>query len=158
MYVLYTVPQVPFYPLFMLWFGLGFKSEVAFGVTHGIIPIIFGTMAAVAQVDQRLVDGARAMGASPLQRIRVVVLPAIVPGVVGALRVGSSLCLIGVLVAELLVSVDGIGGVIGQLAGTLQPAALDAVILAICVAAVLINVVIRLLERRLSRWRDLGAD
>lgn len=154
LYILYTVPQVPLYPLFLLWFGLGFKSEVAFGVSHGILPVIVGTMAAASHVDEGLLDSARSMGAGPLQRIRVVVIPSIVPGVVGALRVGASLCLVGVLVAELLVSVDGIGGIISQLAGTLQPAALDAVILAVCIAAVLINSVIRFIEHRLSRWRE----
>jgi len=155
LYVLYTVPQVPFYPIFLLWFGFGFRSEVAFGISHGMIPVIFGTMAATAQVDPKLLDSARSMGAGPLTRVRTVLLPSIVPGVVGALRIGASLCLIGVLLAELLVSVDGIGGVIGQLAGTLQPAQLDATILAVSVAAVLVNTIIRLVERRVSRWRAM---
>ena len=153
LYVLYTLPQVPFYPLFVLWLGLGFWSEVAFGVTHGLIPVIFGTMAAVVRVDAGLVDAARALGAGPLKRARMVTLPSIVPGVVASLRLGASLCLVGVLIAEILVSVEGIGGQINQLAGTLQAARLDAVILAICVAAVVVNSAVGLVERRLSRWR-----
>lgn len=153
LYLLYTLPLVPFYPLFVLWFGLGFRSEVVFGVAHGIIPIIFGTMSAAATVDETLLDSADSMGAGRLARLRLVILPSIVPGVVAALRIGASLCLIGVLIAELLISVDGVGGVIGQLSGTLQAASVDAVILAVCLAAVLVNSAIRTLERRLSRWR-----
>lgn len=153
LYVFYTLPLVPFYPLLTLWLGIGFRSETAFGVLHGIWPVIFGTMAAVRQVDPPLVDAARSLGAGRLTRARKVMLPAIEPDVVGALRLAASLSLIGVLIAEILISVQGIGGQINQLVGTLQPARLDAVIVVIWLAAVVINTTVGLVERRVSRWR-----
>lgn len=151
--VLYTLPLVPFYPLFVLWFGLGFRSEVAFGAIHGVVPVVLGTMAAAARVDATLVTAVRAMGASRWRSLSMVVLPATVPDIVGALRIGAALSLLGVLLAELMVSVDGVGQSISQLIANLRGAELDAVILAVCAGAVAVNTVLHLAERRLSRWR-----
>ncbi len=152
-YLLYTLPQVPFYPLFILWLGTGTKSEIAFGISHGIMPIVLTTVAAAQRADPSLIAALRAMGANRRTVVRQVVLPSMVPDLITALRVGASLSLIGVLVAQVLVSIDGVGGLIAQLSGSLQAARLDAVVLAVCIAAVLVNVVLRLVERRLSRWR-----
>jgi|1186.fasta_scaffold60099_3 NitT/TauT family transport system permease protein len=149
--VLYTLPLVPFYPLFVLWFGLGFRSEVAFGAVHGVVPVVLGTMAAASRVDGTLVTAARSMGAGRRRALTMVVLPAIVPDVVGALRVGAALCLLGVLLAELMVSVDGAGHVLAGLIANLRGAEADAVILAVCAGAVVVNVLLAALEQRVSR-------
>jgi NitT/TauT family transport system permease protein len=152
--VLYTLPLVPFYPLFVLGFGLGARSEVAFGAIHGVVPVILGVMAAAARVDDNLVTAARAMGAGRARALSMVVLPATVPDVVGALRIGAALSLLGVLLAELMVSVDGIGHIVASLIANLRGPELDAVILAVCVGAVAVNATLRAAEQRVSRWRD----
>jgi NitT/TauT family transport system permease protein len=154
--VLYTLPLVPFYPLFVLWFGLGFRSEVAFGTIHGVVPVVLGTMAAAARVDPNLVTATRAMGASRRRTLLMVVLPATIPDIVGALRTGAALSLLGVLLAELMVSVDGVGQIIAGLVAGLRGAQLDAVVLAVCGGAVVVNAVLHRYERRLSRWRVAG--
>jgi NitT/TauT family transport system permease protein len=151
--VFYTLPLVPFYPLFVLWFGLGLRSEVAFGAVHGVVPVVLGTMAAASRVDGTLITAVRSMGASRTRALRMVVLPAIVPDVVGALRAGAALSLLGVLLAEIMVSVDGVGRLIGALTANLRAAELDAVILAVCVGAAAVNTALLLAEHRLSRWR-----
>jgi ABC-type nitrate/sulfonate/bicarbonate transport system permease component len=151
--VLYTLPLVPFYPIFVLWFGLGFRSEVAFGAVHGVVPVVLGTMAAASRVDGTLVEAARSMGAGRGRALAMVVLPATVPDVLGSLRVGAALSLLGVLLAELMVSVDGVGRVIAALIANLRGAEADAVVLAVCAGAVAVNAALGAAERRLSRWR-----
>jgi NitT/TauT family transport system permease protein len=151
--VFYTLPLVPFYPLFVLWFGLGARSEVAFGAVHGIVPVILGVMAAAARVDDTLITAARSMGASRARALSMVVLPATVPDVVAALRIGAALSLLGVLLAELMVSVDGIGHIVASLIANLRGPELDAVILAVCIGAVVVNAVLHQAEKRVSRWR-----
>jgi len=69
---------------------------------------------------------------------------------VGALRVGAALCLLGVLLAELMVSVDGVGHLIAGLIANLRGAEADAVILAVCVGAVVVNLLLAAVERRVS--------
>jgi NitT/TauT family transport system permease protein len=113
--VLYALPMVPFYPLFVLWLGLGMRSEVAFGVIHGIIPLILE--------------------------------------LVGGLKIAASLSLLGVLLGELMISVDGVGTfILGQI-NNHQAAPLDAMILVVCVGVVVVNAALSAIERRASRWR-----
>ena len=152
-YLLYTLPQVPLYPLFVVTLGTGRPAEIAFGVSHGVLPVVITVVAAASRVDGQLLKAARSMGAGRLATIRTFVLPAIVPELITALRIGASLSLIGVVIGQVLVAVDGVGVLITQLVGTLQAAKLDAVVLAVCVAAVLVNAALRVVERRLSRWR-----
>ena len=151
--VLYALPMVPFYPLFVLWLGLGMRSEVAFGVIHGIIPVILITMTASAGVDTSLMSSGQAMGASAAQRLRLIVLPAILPNIFSGLKIGAALSLLGVLLGELMISVDGVGSFILNQITNHGAAPLDAMILVVCVGVIIVNAVLSLLERRTSRWR-----
>jgi len=155
--VLYSLPMVPFYPLFVLWLGLGDRSEIAFGVIHGVIPVVLLTMAASANVAPSYLTAARAMGARPGERLRIVLLPAINPQVVGALKIGAALSLLGVLLAELMISVGGVGSFIAARIATQQAAPLDAMVLVVCVGALLVNAGLSAWESRASRWqRSVG--
>lgn len=152
--VLYALPMVPFYPLFVLWLGLGAPSEIAFGVIHGIVPVILISMTASAAVAPDLVVSGRTMGASALQRAGWVVLPAILPDAIGALKIGASLTLLGVLLAELMISIDGVGSFIAEQIVNHQAARLNAMILIVCVGVVLVIFLLSLVERRASRGRS----
>lgn len=151
--IAFSLPQVALYPLFVLWLGIEFSSKVAFGVTHGIFPMVLGTMAATKMVDQSLIDSVRAMGGGRVTIVRKVVLPSILPDVVSSLRVAAALTLLGVLLAELMVSVGGAGAILHRLSSSFVPARLYALVMTICVAAIVVNELIGYFERRLSRWR-----
>ncbi|MBW4032934.1 MAG: ABC transporter permease subunit [Acidobacteria bacterium] len=151
--VLYALPMVPFYPLFVLWLGLGMRSEVAFGVIHGIIPLVLITMTASAGVETNLIASGRAMGAGRGQRVGLIVLPAVLPEMIGGLKIAASLSLLGVLLGELMISVDGVGTFILAQINNHQAAPLDAMILIVCLGVVVINALLSLIERRASRWR-----
>src|SRR5215470_370404 len=153
--VVYALPLVPFYPLFVLWLGLGAPAEIAFGAMHGILPVLLITMAAAAQVDARLIHAAKAMGADRPRVLGKVLFPSALPDVVGALRIGAALCLLGVLLGQLMINVDGVGFVIESLITNLRAPELDAVILVVCLGAVLVNTVLTAAEKRLSWWRRL---
>ncbi len=151
--VLYALPLAPFYPLFVLWLGLGDKSEIAFGAIHGIVPVLLITMAAGAGVDANLIASSRAMGAGRVQQLVSVVLPATLPETISALKIGAALSLLGVLLGELLISVDGVGTFITQQVTNHQAARLDAMVLIICIGAIVVNAVLTSIERRASYWR-----
>jgi len=149
----FSLPQVALYPLFVLWLGIGFSSKVVFGFTHGIFPVLLGTMAATKLVDQNLITSVRAMGGGRATVIRKVILPSILPDVVSSLRVAAALTLLGVLLAELMVSVGGVGAILHSLSSAFAPARLYALVLTVCAAAVAVNLALGHLERSLSRWR-----
>jgi ABC-type nitrate/sulfonate/bicarbonate transport system permease component len=148
--VLFTLPQVTIYPLFVLWLGIGFNSKVAFGVTHAIFPIALATLAASREADRTLIDAVRSMGGGRWAILRIAVLPGAWPRVLAGLRIGASLALVGVLLAELMVATVGVGAEINRLTAALAPAKLDALILLVCVLAFAVNTALQLAERRVG--------
>jgi NitT/TauT family transport system permease protein len=106
---LFAIPLVIVYPIFMAWFGLGSASKVVFGVSLGFFPIALNTLNGIRAVDPRYMVMARAMGASRLQLYSRVMFPLAIPSIVSGLRIGTGLVVIGVVVAEMLASYDGIG-------------------------------------------------
>ena len=65
--LLYAIPQATILPLFVLSFGIGPAAKIAFGVSHGIFPIIVTTVAGVQNLRPTLLTAARSMGASRIQ-------------------------------------------------------------------------------------------
>jgi NitT/TauT family transport system permease protein/taurine transport system permease protein len=106
---LFAIPLVILYPVFMAWVGIGSSSKILFGVMSGYFPIALNTLNGMQAVETRYVTMARAMGASRLQLYARVLFPLAVPSIVSGLRIGTGLIVIGVIVAEMLASRDGIG-------------------------------------------------
>jgi len=106
---LYTIPKVTLYPVMLLAFGLGLSAKVAFGVIHGMIPIVLFTLGAVKTLPPVYLRSARAMRLTSLQTGWRVLLPAVLPEVVSGLRIGFSVTLLGVLIGEMFASQRGLG-------------------------------------------------
>ena len=74
--LLYGTPQITILPLFILYFGIGPASKIAFGVTHGMFPIIVTIAAGVQNIKPILLTSAKSMGASRWHIFRWVIFPA----------------------------------------------------------------------------------
>jgi NitT/TauT family transport system permease protein len=151
--LLYSIPQVTILPLFVLYFGIGAGSKIAFGVSHGIFPIMLNVIAGVQSVEEAHLTAARAMGATRMQIIRRVVLPHMTPSLFAGLRLAMSGTLLGVLLAELYVSQGGIGFYSKMFADSFDPPATFALVTCLAVMAILLNEAVRRAERRASFWR-----
>jgi NitT/TauT family transport system permease protein len=106
---LYAIPKLTLYPILLLVFGLGLSAKVAFGVLHGVIPIILFTLTAVRNTRPILIKTGKVHKLSPGQMVRWILFPAAVPEIFTGLRVGFSLTLIGSLLAEMFASQRGLG-------------------------------------------------
>jgi NitT/TauT family transport system permease protein len=151
--LLYSIPQVTILPLFVLYFGIGAGSKIAFGVSHGIFPIILNVVAGVQGVEAAHLVAARSMGATRLQTIRRVVLPHMTPSLFTGLRLAMSGTLLGVLLAELYVSTGGVGYYTRIFADSFDPPATFTLVTMLALMAVVLNETVRLAERRASFWR-----
>ena len=152
--LLYGIPQAILLPLFVLIFGLGPASKIAFGFTHGVFPVIVNTIAGMRNVNPLLMRGAEAMGATRLQQLRHVVFPHMVTAVFTGLRLAMTMTLLGVILAELFVSQGGIGFFTLLYAESFNPAALIALVLTLALLAVIMNELVRMVEARFSRWKE----
>ena len=150
---LFAVPLVTWYPLFMTWFGLGSASKIAYGAVSGFFPIAIGTLNGVRGVDhQRLLFG-RAAGCSSWQLATRIVLPSALPAIVSGLRIGIALTVIGVILAEMLSSLDGLGFLISYNRTMFNTGQVYLGILLALLCAVVANRALTLLERRFTRWQ-----
>ena len=147
---LYSIPKITLYPMVLLLFGLGITAKVAFGVIHGVIPIVIFTLGAMRNVSPVLLRTARVMRLSRLDTIRRVFAPAITPELVTGLRVGFSLTLLGILIGEMFASQRGLGFLIVN--GTsLHNVRLSTGMIAVVIGfALMANGVMLWLERRFA--------
>jgi ABC-type nitrate/sulfonate/bicarbonate transport system permease component len=148
--VLYAIPQVSLIPLFVLMFGLGSASKIAFGFSHGIFPIMVAVIGGMSNVPALYMRGARSMGASRLDIIRHVIFPNMVPSFFVGLRLAMTMTMLGVILAELYVSTAGVGYFTRVFAENYNPAPLFALVGSLAAIALAFNACVRIAERRLS--------
>jgi len=147
----YAIPKLTLYPILLLAFGLGLSAKVAFGVLHGVIPIILFTLAAVRSTKPILLKTGHVMKLSRLQMIRWILFPAAVPEIFTGLRVGFSLTLIGSLLAEMFASQRGLGYLLMTGIGLHNIEQVMAVTLLIVVFAAAVSTILLQIDRRLHR-------
>jgi NitT/TauT family transport system permease protein len=151
--LLYGTPQVTILPLFILYFGIGPASKIAFGVSHGIFPIIVTTVAGVQNIKPILMTAARSMGASRWQLFRWVIFPHMIPSFFAGMRLGMTGVLLGVLLAELYVSTAGIGYFTTMFTQNFDPTKLLGLISVLAAMAIALNEIVRRAEVHFGRWR-----
>jgi NitT/TauT family transport system permease protein len=124
---------------------------VAFGVIHGIIPVIIFTMSAVRTIAPVHLKTARVLNLTPFQTAWTILLPAVVPEVFTGLRIGFSLCMLGVIVGEMFASQRGLGFAIMNAMNTYNIRDMTALILLLVIFALLSNTILLIIDRRLHR-------
>jgi NitT/TauT family transport system permease protein len=151
--LLYGTPQITILPLFILYFGIGPASKIAFGVTHGMFPIMLAVVAGVQNLKPILLTSARSMGASRWQILRWVIFPHMIPSFFAGMRLGMTGVLLGVLLAELYVSTAGIGHFTTLFTENFDPTKLFGLVVMLAAMAIGLNEIVRRAEVRFSRWR-----
>jgi NitT/TauT family transport system permease protein len=152
--MLYATPQATILPLFVLIFGIGPAAKIAFGVSHGIFPVIVTTVAGVQNLKPQLLRAAHSMGASRWQVFTSIIFPHMIPSFFTGMRLGMTAVLLGVLLAELYVSTAGIGFYTRLFAESFSPPDLFALITVLAAIAVTLNELCRIAERHFRRWND----
>jgi sulfonate transport system permease protein len=147
---IYATPQLALLPIFVLWLGIGMGSKIAVVFLGAVIPIVVNTMAGVRQVDRSLVLAARSLCASHRDVFAHVILPASLPAVMLGIRLGVSRAILGVVVAEMYVSQDGIGNQIMRLASAFRVDRLLVYVLLVSVFGLTMTTLVRRLEERVA--------
>lgn len=148
--LLFAIPQVALLPLVILAFGLGPAAKIAFGFSHGVFPIIMNVVAGMRDVKELHLRAAQSMGASKSDTLRYVILPHMTPSLFTGLRLGMTMTLLGVILAELYVSTGGVGYFTRVFAENYNPAPLFALIGCLAIIAVTFNELVRIAENRLT--------
>jgi ABC-type nitrate/sulfonate/bicarbonate transport system permease component len=148
---LFAIPITLFLPLFILLFGIGPASKVAYGAAYAFFPVLLNTIAGLSGVDQRYVNASRAMGLSAYGTFRHVLLPSAFPVILTGLRIGFFICFASVLGGETISSVSGVGRNIALAAELMEPARIFAWIVFVIATALILNTLVSVIETRLRR-------
>jgi NitT/TauT family transport system permease protein len=148
-----AIPQSIFLPIFIFLFGIGFGEKVIYGITHVFFVVTVTSIAAVKQVPSAYLLAARSFGLSNTDIYRRIYLPAMAPVIVTGLRLGLIFDIIGVLLAEMYASQNGLGVLIFRWGEAADTKRTMAAILLISCATILANEAMRLWEVRVGRWK-----
>lgn len=151
--VLMSAPTTAFVPVLIMWFGLGVESRIAVVFLFAVFVIIINTLTGVKQVDSVLVEMARSFGAKEKEIFFKIILPAAMPAIMAGVRLGMGRAVKGMVTAEMLLTLTGIGAMIMQYGSSFATDSLFAVILTILIIAMITMRAVQWLDRRLTGWK-----
>lgn len=155
--VLRPVPSVALIPLAMLVFGFGLRMEVSVVAFATFWPMLVLSQAAARQVPPQLLEVAAALQLSPAARVAKIVLPAMVPRLFVALRLGVAVALVVAVTVEIAANPHGMGYAIMIAQQSLDPALMLAWLFWIGVVGYAINAGALGLQRVIARRMGNGA-
>lgn len=150
---LYVIPVASLVPAVIVWFGLGLTARVLVIFLFAVFEPLLNAYAGAKSVDPLLVDVARTFGAGRHDLGRKVVLPATLPFVLTGLRMAASRAVKGMILAEMLFSVTGLGGLLIRYAGEFRMDRVLAVVVTVALLGVVMTGAVQALERHALRWR-----
>lgn len=152
-----AVPSIAWVPLFILWLGIFETSKVALIAVGVFFPVYLGVVGAIASVDRKTIEVGRIFRFGRLALMRRILLPAILPAYVLALRAGLGLGWMFVVAAEFMGASEGLGYLLvdGQQLG--KPDQIVATILVFAILGKLTDGLLVAATARRLRWQDVAA-
>jgi NitT/TauT family transport system permease protein len=149
-----SVPTVAIAPLLVIWFGPGMFSKILVAALIVFFPVLVNSIVGVRSVPEELKDLMRSLRATRWQVFAKLEAPAAMPVILGGLKIGATLSVIGAVVGEFVGSDAGLGFLINVGRGQYDTALVFVAILVLVVMALGLYAIVDRLERRLLRWRS----
>jgi ABC-type nitrate/sulfonate/bicarbonate transport system permease component len=142
LYYLGPTPKIIFFPIMIMWFGVGPGSKVAMGAISCFFPIALSAAAGMRQIDRVLIRVGQSFRCSPWQMTSKIYLPAMRAPILNGVRLGLGVALIGTLLAETKLSNRGIGFLIIQSYNTFDMPDMYSLLIVLFVIAIGMNALI----------------
>jgi len=147
------VPPLAYLPLMIVWFGIGELSKVLLIYLAIFAPVAIGTRSGVRSAAIEQVHAAYSLGANRWQVLSQVILPAALPEIITAVRIGMGVGWTTLVAAEMVAATSGIGFMVLSASEFLQTATVIMGIIIIAAIAYAFDLLMRILERRLVPWK-----
>lgn len=145
------IPTIALAPLFVLWFGLGSESRLAYAMCLALFPIVVASSTGLMNTSPYFVRLCESLTANRWQILFRVRFPFALPHIFTGLRIGLTLAIIGVVVGEFVTAQSGIGYLISYASSSLETALALAAIVYLLVAGLLLFIILMALEFTLNR-------
>jgi NitT/TauT family transport system permease protein len=139
---LQTVPKLAIAPLIVVWFGFGMESKVFIAALIVFFPVVVN-----------VIEGFRAMGATPWQLFAMVKVPNALPYIFVGLNIGVVMAILGAVVGEFVGAQEGLGYLILQYNYQLKIARVFAILIILAAIGITLHTAVKILHRRIVFWR-----
>ena len=140
-------PKIIFFPVMIMWFGVGAGSKIAMGVVSCFFPVAISAAAGMREIDRTLIRVGRSFRASAWDMVTKVYLPAMRAPILNGIRLGLGVAIIGTLLAETKLSNRGLGYLVMQAYSTFDMPRMYALLIALFVLSIGLNALIGRLGR-----------
>lgn len=149
-----AIPIVAIAPLLVIWLGPGILSKVLICALIVFFPVLINTIIGLRSVPEDLHDLMRSLRASTWQTFRLLEVPAAMPVLLGGLRIGATLAVIGAVVGEFVGADRGLGFLISVGRGQYDTALVFVAVFTLIFMALGLYGLVALLETRLLGWQQ----
>jgi NitT/TauT family transport system permease protein len=153
-----TTPIVAIAPLLVIWLGTGWWSKIVAAILICFFPVLVNTVKGLRAADQDYRDLFETMGATRAQEFRMLRIPYCLPYLFSALKISSSLAVVGAIVGEFVGATQGLGYLIIISSAHLETATLFSAIFAAALAGITMFYAIGWAERSLIFWSHGEGD
>lgn len=149
-----AIPSLAWVPLLLLWLGIDEAPKIVLIAIAAFFPVYMGVASGFRDVDRKLVEVGRMYRLGRWALVRRILMPAALPSILTGLRNGLSLAWMFMVAAELIAASQGLGYLLTDGRETSRADIVLAAIVLLALLGKLSDGAMRLLERRLLRWRD----
>lgn len=146
------IPPLAYLPLIVIWLGIGEVSKILLIFLAIFAPLTISTAEAVRRIEPHRVQAVRCLGASSWQVMKWVILPSILPELLTGIRIALGVGWSTLVAAELIAANRGLGFMVQSAAQFLSTDVVVAGILLIAAVALVIELLLRQLQKRFARW------
>ena len=153
MQMLRTIPSLALVPLFILWFGIGEFTKIALIVTGTTFPVYLNLFSGIRNIDPKLIEAAHTLGLNRRELIWHVILPGSLPSFFVGLRYSLGISWLALVFVEQINTTAGIGFLASDARDFMRTDVIVICLLIYSVLGLLIDGLIRTLERFALAWR-----
>ncbi|HET8528445.1 MAG TPA: ABC transporter permease [Gaiellaceae bacterium] len=149
-----ATPLIALVPLVVIWFGVNLQARVAITFILALWSIIINTSTGVKDTSPALLDVGRIYKLNALQVVGHVQLPNAVPHIFAGLRIALGKALIGVIIAQMEISITGLGGIVINYGNAFKTAYLLAGVVTASLVGVVAAVLLEVIRKRVFPWTE----
>jgi NitT/TauT family transport system permease protein len=151
------LPPIALIPVWMIFLGIGDAAKIAVVAYGASFPILINAIDAVRSLHPMLSHVARSLRLTRAERMRLVDLPAALPRIAAGVRLSITISLLLAVVAEMLLSTDGLGAFLIRSQESFRIDDVLATLLLIVLVALVVNITTEAIQRKLLAWQHASS-
>jgi NitT/TauT family transport system permease protein len=153
--ILKATPLIAFAPILVLWLGDGFSAKAVMAAVVAFFPVLVASYVGLKRYDSEALVFFQTLGANPRFILKRIIVPGSIPYLFSGLRIGSTLSVVGAVIAEFTGATAGAGYLIKTYSYYLNTDSVFATIIALGLASVLFFFAVSIVERVVVFWEKV---